>query len=210
MLVKTDRTDARGIAQLMRLGWFRPVHCKSLRSWRGFRTAWREGEVRPTAQPKPKQKRGRRRPDSLVAVTTELRAWFEADPSRTGRELLERLQAEHPERYPDRLAANTPASAEGLAGRDGPNPRVRHRGAARARADAVDGRCAGMFVGNIGVRQRAVSPGAFLHEAMRAPLIDALPHPRAHPRQSTPAQRQTGIANPEPQRHTSPRDRHPD
>jgi transposase len=29
MLVKTDRNDARGIAQLMRLGWFRPVHCKS-------------------------------------------------------------------------------------------------------------------------------------------------------------------------------------
>jgi transposase len=28
--VKTDRNDARGIAQLMRLGWFRPVHCKSL------------------------------------------------------------------------------------------------------------------------------------------------------------------------------------
>ena len=29
MPVKTDRNDARGIAQLMRLGWFRPVHCKS-------------------------------------------------------------------------------------------------------------------------------------------------------------------------------------
>jgi transposase len=28
--VKSDRNDARGIAQLMRLGWFRPVHCKSL------------------------------------------------------------------------------------------------------------------------------------------------------------------------------------
>jgi transposase len=27
---KTDRNDARGVAQLMRLGWFRPVHCKSL------------------------------------------------------------------------------------------------------------------------------------------------------------------------------------
>ncbi len=26
----TDKKDARGIAQLMRLGWFRPVHCKSL------------------------------------------------------------------------------------------------------------------------------------------------------------------------------------
>src|SRR6266851_8328852 len=30
MPVKTDRKDARGIAQLMRLGWFRPVHCKSM------------------------------------------------------------------------------------------------------------------------------------------------------------------------------------
>ena len=30
MPVKSDRKDARGIAQLMRLGWFRPVHCKSL------------------------------------------------------------------------------------------------------------------------------------------------------------------------------------
>jgi transposase len=30
MPVKTDRKDARGIAQLMRLGWFRPVNCKSL------------------------------------------------------------------------------------------------------------------------------------------------------------------------------------
>lgn len=28
--MKTDRKDARGIAQLMRLGWFKPVHCKSL------------------------------------------------------------------------------------------------------------------------------------------------------------------------------------
>jgi len=27
--VKTDGNDARGIAQLMRLGWYRPVHCKS-------------------------------------------------------------------------------------------------------------------------------------------------------------------------------------
>ena len=29
MVVKTDRKDARGIAQLLRMGWFRPVHCKS-------------------------------------------------------------------------------------------------------------------------------------------------------------------------------------
>ena len=30
MPVKSDRNDTRGIAQLMRLGWFRPVHCKSM------------------------------------------------------------------------------------------------------------------------------------------------------------------------------------
>lgn len=30
MTVKTDRNDARGMAQLMRLGWFRPVHVKTI------------------------------------------------------------------------------------------------------------------------------------------------------------------------------------
>ena len=30
MPVKTDRKDARGIAELIRMGWFRPVHCKSM------------------------------------------------------------------------------------------------------------------------------------------------------------------------------------
>jgi hypothetical protein len=67
----------------------------------GLRTAWQEGEVRPTSAPKPKAKRGRRRPDPLVAVTTVLREWFEAEPWRTSRELFERLQAEYPGVYPD-------------------------------------------------------------------------------------------------------------
>jgi transposase len=30
MTVKTDRRDARGIAQLLRMGWYRPVHAKSV------------------------------------------------------------------------------------------------------------------------------------------------------------------------------------
>ena len=30
MTIKTDRKDALGIAHLMRMGWFRPVHCKSV------------------------------------------------------------------------------------------------------------------------------------------------------------------------------------
>jgi len=29
MIVKTDRRDARGIAQLLRMGWYRRVHCKT-------------------------------------------------------------------------------------------------------------------------------------------------------------------------------------
>lgn len=69
----------------------------------GLRTAWKEGEIRPTAKAKPKQKRGRRRPDPLVKVTDQLYAWFEEEPWRTCRGLLERLQAEHPDEYPDHL-----------------------------------------------------------------------------------------------------------
>jgi hypothetical protein len=34
-------------------------------------------------------------------VTTELRAWFEAEPQRTAREFFERLQAQYPGVYPD-------------------------------------------------------------------------------------------------------------
>jgi len=39
MTVITDRKDARGIAQLIRMGWFRPVHCKSSSSCRSCRQA---------------------------------------------------------------------------------------------------------------------------------------------------------------------------
>ena len=40
---KTDRNDARGIAQIMRTGWYRAVHVKSpsCRSWRALLTARR-------------------------------------------------------------------------------------------------------------------------------------------------------------------------
>ncbi|WP_424137743.1 ISNCY family transposase [Roseomonas chloroacetimidivorans] len=66
----------------------------------GLRTAWQEGEVRPTARPKEKAKRLRRRPDPFAAVTAQLQAWFVAEPWRTSRELLERLQAEQLGSFP--------------------------------------------------------------------------------------------------------------
>ena len=30
MPIKTDRRDAEGIARLLQMGWFRPIHCKSI------------------------------------------------------------------------------------------------------------------------------------------------------------------------------------
>ena len=69
----------------------------------GLRHAWKEGEVRRTSRKKPPIPRGRRRPDPLAKVTDDLRAWFNGDPSQTGRELLGRLQAAHPDDCPDAL-----------------------------------------------------------------------------------------------------------
>ena len=68
-----------------------------------LRTVWQNGVARPTASNKPRQKRGRRRPDPLIEVTEQLKRWFEEEPWRSGRELLEKLQVEPPGDYPDAL-----------------------------------------------------------------------------------------------------------
>ena len=57
----------------------------------GLRHAWKAGEVRPTSHRKPPVPRGRRRPDPLAQVTSELRACFDEDRAQTGRELLSKL-----------------------------------------------------------------------------------------------------------------------
>ena len=68
----------------------------------GLRTSWQDGEVRPTSRPKRKvTPYWRRCPDPFEAVTAQLREWFEAEPWRSSRELLERLQETHPDVYPD-------------------------------------------------------------------------------------------------------------
>ena len=66
-----------------------------------LRTAWQYGEVRPTSRMKETKKRSRRRPDPFASVTAEIRSWFDAEPWRTSRELLERLQAVHPGNFPN-------------------------------------------------------------------------------------------------------------
>jgi hypothetical protein len=68
-----------------------------------LRTAWKDGAARPTDRPPVKAKRERRRPDPLVEVTPLLRQWFEAEPWRTGSELLAKLQEKHPGSYSNNL-----------------------------------------------------------------------------------------------------------
>ena len=63
----------------------------------------RTGRFAPTARAKPQPKRGRRRPDPFEKVTDQLRKWFDAEPLRTSRQLLEQLQKEYPGLYPDSL-----------------------------------------------------------------------------------------------------------
>lgn len=66
-------------------------------------TAWKDGAIRPTDRAIVKAKRGRRRPDPLIQATPDLRRWFEAEPWRTGSELLSRLQTEYPGAHPNKL-----------------------------------------------------------------------------------------------------------
>ena len=53
MPVKTDRKDARGIAQMVRMGWYRPVHCKTLAAQeiRALLAACRTGRWKPRGRP---------------------------------------------------------------------------------------------------------------------------------------------------------------
>src|SRR5207248_4714737 len=82
----------------------------------GLRTAWREGEVRPTSVAKAKPKRSRRRPDPFAAVTTELRGWFEAEPWHIAR-AIRTVAGSVPRCLPGRTVADIAASPQGMAPR---------------------------------------------------------------------------------------------
>jgi hypothetical protein len=68
----------------------------------GLATAWRVGEVRPTHRTPAKARRDwRTRENPFEAVWPLVRTWLEAEPDRTAKELLFRLQCEQPGRFPD-------------------------------------------------------------------------------------------------------------
>ena len=63
-----------------------------------FATAWTQGEVRATHRAPPTEPRSwRTRVDPFAATWRMIEDWLEAEPDRTSRELLLRLQAEHPD-----------------------------------------------------------------------------------------------------------------
>ena len=65
-------------------------------------TVWREGEVRPTHRKEPKPRRDwRTRVDPFESAWPRVVTWLEAEPDRTAKELLVRLQVEGPDAFAD-------------------------------------------------------------------------------------------------------------
>jgi hypothetical protein len=81
----------------------------------GLRTAWQEGEVRPTSAPRAKPKRLRRRPDPLATVTTELRGVVRGRALAHIARIVRAAAGRVSRRLPGRTVENTPASYKGVA-----------------------------------------------------------------------------------------------
>ena len=68
----------------------------------GLRTAWQQGEVRPTHRKKIRARRHwRTRPDPFEAVWPSLKNQLENSPGITAKELFQQLQKEQPDIFPD-------------------------------------------------------------------------------------------------------------
>lgn len=65
-------------------------------------TLWKSGEVRPTHRKTvAKARHWRTRKDPFESVWLEVLEWLQSDPDATAKGLFQRLQAEHPGRFPD-------------------------------------------------------------------------------------------------------------
>ena len=68
----------------------------------GLSTAWQAGEVRPTSRERKRSPHDwRTRKDPFEASWPLVFAWFEENPDETAKALFRRLQAEHPNTFPD-------------------------------------------------------------------------------------------------------------
>ena len=69
LLLRDMRRAQKRLVDLAQKTGSAPVHVLSIEEFlAGLRTAWKEGEVRPTAKPAAKPKRGRRRPEARRVI----------------------------------------------------------------------------------------------------------------------------------------------
>ena len=70
--------------------------------FKSLATVWREGEVRSTHRKEPKPRRDwRTRIDPFESAWPRVVTWLEAEPDRTAKELLLRLQVDGPDAFAD-------------------------------------------------------------------------------------------------------------
>ncbi len=68
-----------------------------------LRTAWRDGERRPThRRPYRRRKPVPKRPSMLDEAQDQIRAWLDGEPTISALEVLRRLELTHPDRFNDR------------------------------------------------------------------------------------------------------------
>jgi hypothetical protein len=91
-----DRVDRRGTEAAMA----QPILVDIERFGASLRTAWQEGEQRPThRRPYRRRKPIPKRASMLDAMEDQIRAWLEANPALSAKEILRRLEAGYPAQF---------------------------------------------------------------------------------------------------------------
>ena len=91
-----ERVDRRGVSPAP------PIKVDLSRFAASLKTAWQEGERRPThRRPYRRRKPVPIRASVLDDVRDQMLAWLDREPAISGAAILERLKAAHPERFTD-------------------------------------------------------------------------------------------------------------
>jgi len=94
-----ERVDRRGKEPVAP----QPIAADLDRFAANLRTAWRDGERRPThRRPYRRRKPVPKRPSMLDEVQDQIRTWLDGEPTISALEVLRRLKLTHPDRFSDR------------------------------------------------------------------------------------------------------------
>ena len=107
-----ERVDRRGTEPVVA----QPVIVDLDRFTASLKTAWRDGERRPThRRPYRRRKPIPKRPSMIDEVQDQICAWLDGEPSISGLEVLGRLKLIRPDRFSDRHLRTVPARGESMA-----------------------------------------------------------------------------------------------